>query len=361
MKKTFIVLAAGLAAAGAVFVLAGSRTPEQPTGNFTNRMILADARPLVWLDDRFLLAGVNNEIVKLDTRDSTIVEVVSEPYFPGVGHECFSRAGGRFAVTQPEQTGGGTSYSNMVYRWVRDWNQPDQFEELDTCEGWNTNPHDCSAVAYRREQGDERWAEQMLKAADGTTTVYYRGSGLQSPHERVVAITKDGHTKEVWLETTPNFVSPLVELRSSFDEATGQYLWYLSTNDFNLESRHWPLKAWWVAPEGRVTSMTLLPNGPWMKSFSMLYTLRYFSCGPECYSHMEMWAGNGERYLGVWGKAIDRAVTGVYRLDASGQAWEKIIAGELDNGLVLSPSGCRIGYAAGGQLHVVDVCENRTG
>lgn len=358
MRKSILVLTAGLVVVGALFLLAGSRAQKPAIAKFPDRTVLPDARPLVWLDDRFLLAGVDNKIVKLDASDSRSVEVVSEPYFPGVGYECFSREGGRFAATEPEKYGGGTSFQNMVYRWIKDWDQPTEFEELKACEAWNSNPHDCSAVEYEEARGDEKWAEQLLKAADGRTKVYYRGAGLESPHERVVRIERDGHTKEVWLETTPVFVSTQIDVRSSFDESSGLYVWYLSTNEFNLDSHHWPLKAWWVAPEGRVTSMALLPAGPWMKSFSTLYTLRYFSCGPECYSHMQMWAGNARLYIGVWGKAIDGGVEGVYRLDPSGQAWEKIIAGALDNGLVFSPNGCQISYAARGQLHIMNVCED---
>jgi len=322
---------------------------------------MPDAKPLVWLDERFLLTGVANTIVKLDTSDSKIVEVVSERYYPREGYECFSRDGGRFAVTAPERNGGSTSFANMVYRWIPDWDQPGHFEDFDTLEGWNTNPHDCSAVDYESASGDEKAAEQLLKTADGRTRVFYRGAGLDSPHERVVTIDRDGHTKEVWLATTPVFVSSQIEVRSDFDESSGSYLWYLSTSDFDVASRHWPLMAWWVAPEGRVTKIVPLPNGPWIRPFTTLYVLRHFSCGPPCYSNMQMWAGNGQIYIAVWGRAIAGAVEGVYRLDASGQAWEKLIAGALDNGLVLSPSGCQLGYAAGGQLRIMDVCKNGDG
>lgn len=102
----------------------------------------------------------------------------------------------------------------------------------------NTNPHDCSTVDYEPASGDEKWAEQLLKAADGRTEVHYRGAQLESRHERIVTIERDGHTKEVWLATTPVFVSSQIEVRSDFDESSGQYLWYLSTSDFGVASRH---------------------------------------------------------------------------------------------------------------------------
>jgi hypothetical protein len=72
---------------------------------------------------------------------------------------------------------------------------------------------------------------------------------------------------------------------------------------------------------------------------------------------MDMWAGHRRLYVAVWGEAIDAGVRGVYRLGADGLAWEKIVAGTLDNGLILSPSGCQIGYATGGRLQIMTVCD----
>lgn len=112
-----------------------------------------------------------------------------------------------------------------------------------------------------------------------------------------------------------------------------------------------------MTPEGTVKDLVVLPYGPWIKTFSTLYTLRHFSCGPQCYSNMRMWAGNGQLYIGVWGDAIDTSVAGVYLFDTGKDAWEKIIAGALDNGLVLSPSGCQIAYAVGGRMQIMTVCE----
>jgi sugar lactone lactonase YvrE len=103
-----------------------------------------------------------------------------------------------------------------------------------------------------------------------------------------------------------------------------------------------------VTPGGKIKDWVILPNGPWIKSCSTLYTLRHFPRGPACYSNMRIWAGNGQLYIGVSGDPIDTSVEGVYRLDARKEEWENIIAGTLDNGLILSPSGCQIGYAAGG-------------
>ena len=359
MKKVIFFSAVGLAVVGVLFVLAGSRTQKPPLANIPVRTVLPKARPLVWLDERFLLTGVGNKIVKLDSRDSKIVHVVSEPYYPGVGHECFSRDGGRFAVTAPEKHGSSTSYQNMVYRWIQDWDQPARFTDIKALEGWNTNPHDCTAVKYKKPASiQEQSGPQLLKAADGRTNIYYRGAQIESPHERVVTIAKDGSVAEVALETTPRWIGNHVQVRSSFDESSGLYFWYLSARDFNLASPHWPLKGWWVTREGEIKDWVILPNGPWIKSFSTLYTLRHFSCGPPCYSNMEIWAGNGQQlYISVWGDAIDTSVEGVYRLDARKEAWEKIIAGALDNGLILSPSGCQIGYAAGGRLHIMTVCD----
>lgn len=122
----------------------------------------------------FLLAGVDNKIVKLDARDSKIVSVVSEPYYPRAGYECFSRESGRFAVATPEVRGSSTSYANMVYRWIQDWNH--------------------------------------------------------------------GSAAEVVLETTPRWIGNQAQVWSTFDESSRLYSWYLSTQDFNLDSPHLPLR-----------------------------------------------------------------------------------------------------------------------
>lgn len=358
MKKVILFLAAGLAVVGVLLVLAGSRTQKPPLANIPVRTVLPKARPLVWLDERFLLTGVGNKIVKLDSRDSKIVHVVSEPYYPEVGDECFSREGGRFAVTAPEVSGSSTSYQNMVYRWIRDWDQPGHFTDVKMVDSWNTNPHDCTAIKYKAAASiQEQSGPQLLKAADGRTTSYYRGAQIESPHERVVTIAKDGSVAEVALETTPRWMGNRVEVRSSFDESSGLYFWYLNTRDFNLDNHDLPLRGWWVTPEGEIKDFVVLPNGPWIKSFSTLYTLRHFSCGPQCYSNMRIWAGNGQLYISVWGDAIDTSVAGVYRLDARKKAWDKIIAGALDDGLILSPGGCQIAYAAGGRLQIMTVCD----
>jgi hypothetical protein len=354
MRKLILIFTAVLAAAGVALVLTGSRAQKLPLAKLPVRTLLAHARPLVWLDDRFLLAGLDNKIVKLDSRNATILDVVSESYYPGVGHECFSREGGRFAVTEPEKNGSSTSYANMLYRWIKDWNQPTDFEEIKTCEGWNTNPHDCTAVDYKEARGDEQAAEQLMKAAHGRTKIHSRKAQTEGRYEWAVTMEKDGPAIEVMLGQPPFFFG--LDMRSSFDESSGQYFWYLATEDFDLKSPHWPLKGWWVTPEGAVTGMVILPNGPWIRPFSFLYTMRFFSCGPPCYSHMDMWAGNGQLYIGLSGKAVDAPVRGVYRLDAGGQGWEKIISGTLDNGLILSPSGCQIAYSTGGPMQIMTVC-----
>jgi len=355
MRKTILILMAVLAVAGVAFVLARSRAPKPRLARLPVRSVLPDAKPLVWLDERFLLTGVDHKIVKLDSHDGSIVAVVSEPYYPGVGHECFSREGGRFAATEPERNGGSTSYANMVYRWIKDWDQPDRFEDIKVCEGWNTNPHDCTAVDYKEAVGDEEAAEQLLKAEHGRTKVYSRRTETEGKYEWAVTIEKDGPVFEATLGQPPFFFG--LDMRSSFDESSGKYFWYLATQDFNLENPNWPLKGWRVTPEGHVTGMVVLPNGPWIKRFSFFYTMRFFSCGPPCYSNMQMWAGNGQLYIAVWGKAIGSSVKGVYRLDAGGQAWEKIIAGALANGLILSPSGCQLAYSTGGRLELMTVCD----
>jgi hypothetical protein len=355
MRKPIVILSAGLAAVGLAFAPACSSSRSLPLAKLPVRKVMAEARPLVWLDEQFLLAGVDHKIVKLDSRDATIAGVVTEPYHPGVGHECFSREGGRFPVREPETSSGGTSYANMRYHFIKNWNEPEDFEEQAVCEGWNTNPHDCTFVEYERASGDRQEAEQLMKAAHGRTMVYTRPTGTDGKREWSVTLEKNGPATEVTLGQPPFFYG--VGMRSTFDESSGRYFWYLSTENFNLANPHWPLKGWRVTPEGDVKGMVILPNGPWIKPFTTLYELRFFSCGPSCYSHMQMWAGREQLYVGVWGKAIDSQVRGVYRLGPGGQAWEKVIAGTLDNGLVLSPNGCQLAYSTRGAMHVMTVCD----
>ena len=115
---------------------------------------------------------------------------------------------------------------------------------------------------------------------------------------------------------------------------------------------------WWVSDDGEVLEDVTIPIGPWIRHFSFFYDLQYFSCGPECYSHMKMYAGNGQIYIYVWGESVEKSVRGVYRLDTKGQEWNKLINGDIDNGLIISPNGCRISYAANGKMQIMDVCKN---
>ncbi len=358
VKKVILVLVAGLAGAGVVFVLSGSRTQQPPLANIPVRTVLPKARPLVWLDEQVLLTGVDNKIVKLDARDARIVQVVTEPYYPRTRDECFAQEGGTFAVTMPEVSGSHTSYANMVYRRVQDWDQPAGFTDYKLLEVGDSNPHDCTPTRYKAPASvQEQSGRPLLKAAHGRTTIYYRGGKIETPHDRVVKIETAGSAVEVALETTPTWIGNQVEVSSSFDASSGLYFWYLSTRDFNIASPYWPLKGWWVTPDGEIKDSVILPDGPWIRVFSTLYVMQHFSCGPQCYSAMRIWAGHGQLYVAVWGAAIDTAVQGVYRLDARKEAWEKIIAGALDNGLVLSPSGCQIAYAAGGLMRIMTVCD----
>jgi len=57
MKKVIFFSAVGLAVVGVLFVLAGSRTQKPPLANIPVRTVLPNARPLVWLDERFLLTA----------------------------------------------------------------------------------------------------------------------------------------------------------------------------------------------------------------------------------------------------------------------------------------------------------------
>jgi hypothetical protein len=168
MKKVIVFLAAGLVVIGILFALAGSRTQKPPLANIPVRTVLPKARPLVWLDERLLLTGVDNKIVELDSRDAKIVHVVSESYYPREGYECFSRQGGRFALTAPEVSGSGTSYQNMVYRWIQDWARPAHFTDFKPGEWRNPNPHDCTAVGFKAAASiEEQSGPQLMKAAHG--------------------------------------------------------------------------------------------------------------------------------------------------------------------------------------------------
>ena len=101
-----------------------------------------------------------------------------------------------------------------------------------------------------------------------------------------------------------------------------------------------------------------IPAGPWVKSFSTFYRLKYFSCGPSCYSHMKIFTGNDLLYIYVWGDAVDEHVRGVYLLEQKNRKWNKIISGTLDNELSISPNGCQLSYAQSGEMKVTNVCEN---
>lgn len=326
----------------------------------SSRDDLRKVRPLVWLNDQFMLVGLDNKIYKYDAVDHKVVGVISEPYYSSEIYECFSPEGGIFAISEPVVTKNGdatsTFYGDIVYRWIQDWNEPSRYTELKDVAWWNTNPLDCAHFDYvetdLRADSTHNGAGQLMRTVDGDARVYFRFKVTRG-FEKTVVISKDGSVKELSLGNSKRSVG----IESVFDRRLQQYFWYTSTSDFDIADHVWPLQAWWVTPGGEVLREITVPAGPWVRRFSTLYLFKYFSCGPSCYSNMKMYAGNGQIYIYIFGDAVENSVQGVYRLDAEGQKWNKIVSGTITNGLVISPNGCQVSYSANGKMQMLNVCK----
>ena len=369
MKKTLIFLGLFFSV-GIVLVFVWAITnkrPNNPSIKTLVQSVLQNARPLSWLDDRYVLVGQGNRIVKYDTSNLKIVDIISDSYHSG-SYECFSPEGGVFAIKEPivsnyGNSGRVTSYENIIHRWIQDWNQPTLFKELKTVEWWNTNPHDCTHFDYKEASSTEKIGDdvfnydrntpKLVKTMGGNTKSYYR---FQKPYfERVVLMEKSGGVKKINLGKTQSIGE---RIDASFDKKLQQYFWYEVKDDFNSDNNSWPLKGWWVTPNGEILHEITIPKGPWVKHFSTLYQFKYFSCGPSCYSNMKMYAENGRIYIYIWGEAIDDSVSGIYRLDVQEQKWDKLIAGVVDSHhLTISPNGCQISYAIDSEMQIMNVCE----
>jgi len=297
---------------------------------------LLNARPLVWLDDQYLLVGFENKIVKFDTSNQKIVNVILENYYVDF-HECFTPEGGLFATSkEPENGKKITSFSDIQFHWIQDWKQPQLFDELKTV-GWYAYPHDCTPREYKETVLAKEQADRDKKSS----------YSYLKPDGKVLLTEENGSIKQIDLRQT----------KSSFDRTSRNYFWYMVSNNFDRNDSVWPLTGWWVSPDGKIINEITIPGGPWLKPFSDAYKLQYFSCGPSCYSHMQMYVGSGSIYIYIWGEAVDGLVQGIYRLNDVEKKWDKLITGEVDNGLVISPNGCDISYAVSGKMRIMDVCK----
>ncbi len=335
--------------------------------------LLEKAKPLVWLNDTTLLVGLDDKIVKYDTVARKVVGVVSEPYYSSDVHECFSPEGGVFPVTKPVVTPTeGTYYGDMVFRWIKDWNAPHVFTEVDNVQWWNTNPHDCSHFEFvekshfkeiaGRDFVEDSYGSRLLREESGVTEIYNSIDAINGEYERVVFLNKQGVVKTLNLggARDSDAGSSGASTESSFDRVSNKYFWYSMTQNFTNDSDGvWPLQGWWVSPDAEILNEVVIPKGPWVTDPSLLKQPKYSpQTGPEDYSYMKMYASAGNIYIRIWGKAVDESARGIYKLDTQKQQWEKIIPGSLDEGtdLALSPNGCHLSYAMHDVLQMVDVC-----
>ncbi|MFH0985333.1 MAG: DUF2628 domain-containing protein [Candidatus Omnitrophota bacterium] len=355
------------------FVLSRQQEKNRSGETFSTvraQVVLQNAKPLAWLNDQQMLVGLDSKIVRYDIRGLKIVDVISDSYFSGAD-ECFSPEGGVFRVNQPivaAESGIREASSEWAtYHWIQDWNAPKSFEKLNAYYWWKTNLYDCKQFDFNqgdpsRVIGGEVWnfdrdTPQLLRTTEGKTQSYLRyenrHSRYEAKHERKVFVADNGKVREIDLGEKSG--DPCGGLRASLDRTTNEYFWYEACRNFNSSEKRWPLDGWWIAPDGQVNKV-VIPKGPWIKHYSLLSQLKYFSCGLTCYCDMEMYVGNKQIYIYISGKAVDSSAWGVYRLDVKNQAWRKMIAGATDNGLFISPNGCQISYAVNGEMKIMDVC-----
>lgn len=344
-----MILILGLILLGFLF-LGRLFTEKDYATNNNSQLILNDVHPLAWLDNKVMLVARNNEILTYDLSSKSFGEAISK-YFPS-SEECFSPEGGIFAVSVQKDN---PTFATK-FKVVNNWYELSDSEERPRVEWWQINYSDCSLLPrnYDKENTkrldmegeifvEDSYSMNLLK--EKHTDVY---SGRL--HNTIVVISKDSQEKIVKLGT---FDFGDQGLTSAYDKNTDSYLWYPSHLAFSSYDGDWPSKAFWVSPNGDIQREVILPVGPWVKSY-FGSGLRYFSCGVDCYTGMKLYVANKNIYIKIDGEAVSKQDKGVYLLQD--RSWIKIISGNLDKKISISPDGCAIAYSVNKQFFIHNIC-----
>jgi hypothetical protein len=319
---------------------------------------LSGARPLTWLDDTTLLVARDGRIVRYDVARGMEAGEVAAAYAPS-RYEVMTPAGGVFALNEPRVGRDGVvRYSEVVFQRVEDWARPDIVRWLTGLDEQRTNRLDGAHYEHRSTTAVETlagrryhaaWTGELVRTADGRTRIYEDRDG-----EVLVFLEQAGRETATVLPGSAGRRRQAIA--SSYDWGGGRYLWYEVAPNFDADRPSWPLRAWWVSRDGQVEGELELPAGPWVRKYTLWYTLKHMSAGPATYSHMRVIAASGRVFIHVFGRAVADRVASVYELDHAAGEWRRRVAGELDGPVAVSPDGCRLAYARGGEMEVLEVC-----
>ena len=141
-----------------------------------------------------------------------------------------------------------------------------------------------------------------------------------------------------------------------WDSAEGQALALTNTCQSRTKDPSCRWKALWLSLDLEPLATFEMP-GTSLIEIKGGYTC--FSCGCGCYSHQDFYVQNGAVYAHVWGYPVTGAARGIYRYEASDDAWRKLASGHTTRPLAISPDGKRAAVLGlsyfGDALRVIDL------
>ena len=250
------------------------------------------------------------------------------------------------------------------------WRSPHNYEEVEIPPSFinNYNLLDCErrrarydSALIKNEDGLVKHYGQIRSGLNGKTAVWAVDvfdsefspvSSLDSPLD-----TKEKPDRRLELAT---YSSTGQAFHADYDRAKNQYLWYKDPPAFSAKPENWQLDAWIVSSEVTAAVEQPLPAGPWVYEHGFWKTMSCFSCGCACYENVYVQMENGQIYIMVFGKAVDQAHKGLYKLFDSGETveWIPVATGEgISSAFTLSPDGCKAAIQKEGTPYLVEICE----
>jgi hypothetical protein len=90
----------------------------------------------------------------------------------------------------------------------------------------------------------------------------------------------------------------------------------------NKSVKTFPLKGSVYSTDGAVVKNLEIPEGPWLWRYSFFDTLKYFSCGIDCYVNFEPFMVRNTLFARAWGPAVPKAGVGLFVRE--GNEWRRL-------------------------------------